>query len=101
MDRSCCFGPTLCVHRARLDDSQILILSVVAIARTPTDIFPSIDIPVIAVDWTYTGLNPEELEGRLTSAYEYPGTGSPEAPSASATPLPTGIRDRQPPSLEV
>jgi Cu/Ag efflux pump CusA len=80
---------------------MILILSVVAIARTPTDIFPSIDIPVIAVDWTYTGLNPEELEGRLTSAYEYPGTGSPEAPSASATPLPTGIRDRQPPSLEV
>jgi multidrug efflux pump subunit AcrB len=49
---------------------MILILSVVAIARTPTDIFPSIDIPVIAVDWTYTGLNPEELEGRLTSVYE-------------------------------
>jgi len=46
---------------------MILLLSVVAIARTPTDIFPSIDIPVIAVDWTYTGLNPEELEGRLTS----------------------------------
>src|ERR1700723_3415621 len=49
---------------------MILILSVVAIARTPTDIFPSIDIPVTAVDWTYTGLNPEELEGRLTSVYE-------------------------------
>jgi Cu/Ag efflux pump CusA len=49
---------------------MILIMSVVAIARTPTDIFPSIDIPVIAVDWTYSGLNPEELEGRLTSVYE-------------------------------
>jgi multidrug efflux pump subunit AcrB len=49
---------------------MVLILSVVAIARTPTDIFPSIDIPVIAVDWTYTGLNPEEVEGRLTSVYE-------------------------------
>jgi multidrug efflux pump subunit AcrB len=49
---------------------MILIMSVVAIVRTPTDIFPSIDIPVIAVDWTYTGLNPEELEGRLTSVYE-------------------------------
>src|SRR6202046_767552 len=48
----------------------IFILSGVVIARTPTDIFPSIDIPVIAVDWTYTGLNPEELEGRLTSVYE-------------------------------
>src|SRR5271163_4598313 len=49
---------------------MILITSVVVISRTPTDIFPSIDIPVIAVDWTYTGLNPEELEGRLTSVYE-------------------------------
>jgi multidrug efflux pump subunit AcrB len=48
----------------------VLILSVVAIWRTPTDIFPSVDIPVIAVNWTYTGLNPEELEGRLTSVYE-------------------------------
>jgi multidrug efflux pump subunit AcrB len=49
---------------------MILIMSAVAISRTPTDIFPNIDIPVVAVDWTYTGLNPEELEGRITSAYE-------------------------------
>jgi AcrB/AcrD/AcrF family len=49
---------------------MILILSVVAISRTLTDIFPNIDIPVVAVDWTYTGLNSEELEGRLTSNYE-------------------------------
>jgi multidrug efflux pump subunit AcrB len=49
---------------------MVLIMSVVVISRTPTDIFPNIDIPVIAVDWTYTGLNPEELEGRLTSVYE-------------------------------
>src|SRR6201988_377089 len=48
----------------------ILIASPVAILRTPTDIFPNIDIPVIAVAWQYTGLNPEELEGRLTSVYE-------------------------------
>jgi multidrug efflux pump subunit AcrB len=48
----------------------VLILSAVAMTRTPTDIFPSIDIPVIAVDWIYTGLNPEEVEGRLTSVYE-------------------------------
>src|SRR6202007_219975 len=48
----------------------VLIVSAVAIVRTPTDIFPNIDIPVVAVDWTYTGLNPEELEGRLTSVYE-------------------------------
>src|SRR6202167_3235179 len=48
----------------------ILILSPVVILRTPTDIFPNIDIPVIAVAWQYTGLNPEELEGRLTSVFE-------------------------------
>jgi len=48
----------------------IFIMSGVVIMRTPMDIFPNIDIPVVAVDWTYTGLNPEELEGRLTSTYE-------------------------------
>jgi len=48
----------------------ILILSPLVILRTPTDIFPNINIPVIAVVWTYNGLNAEELEGRLTSAYE-------------------------------
>src|ERR1700728_984871 len=48
----------------------VLIMSAVAITNTPTDIFPNINIPVVAVDWTYTGLNPEELEGRLTSVYE-------------------------------
>jgi multidrug efflux pump subunit AcrB len=48
----------------------VLIVGVVAISRTPTDIFPNINIPVVAVDWTYAGLNPEELEGRLTSVYE-------------------------------
>src|SRR5580658_3118886 len=48
----------------------ILVLSPVMILRTPTDIFPNIDIPVIAVGWQFTGMNPEELEGRLTSVYE-------------------------------
>ena len=48
----------------------ILILSGVMILRTPTDIFPNINIPVVAVAWTFTGMNPEELEGRLTSTYE-------------------------------
>lgn len=40
------------------------------ILRTPTDIFPNINIPVVAVAWQFTGMNPEELEGRLTSTYE-------------------------------
>ena len=48
----------------------ILILSPVVILNTPTDIFPNIDIPVVAVSWTFTGMNPEELEGRLTTVYE-------------------------------
>jgi multidrug efflux pump subunit AcrB len=48
----------------------ILILSPVMILRTPTDIFPSINIPVVAVAWTYTGLSPEETEGRITTVYE-------------------------------
>ena len=48
----------------------ILIAAPVVIFRTPTDIFPNINIPVVSVGWTYTGLNPEELEGRLTSPYE-------------------------------
>src|SRR2546427_233973 len=48
----------------------ILIASPVVILRTATDIFPSIDIPVIAVAWQFTGLNPEEMEGRITTQYE-------------------------------
>src|SRR6185503_658555 len=48
----------------------ILIASPVVIARTSTDIFPSINIPVIAVAWNYRGLNTEELEGRITSNFE-------------------------------
>ena len=48
----------------------ILIISPVMILRTPADIFPNINIPVIAVAWTYTGLNPEEMEGRITTVYE-------------------------------
>jgi CzcA family heavy metal efflux pump len=48
----------------------ILLLSPLVILATPTDIFPNINIPVIAVGWTYTGLNPEEMEGRITTVYE-------------------------------
>jgi multidrug efflux pump subunit AcrB len=48
----------------------ILIAAPVVILRTPTDIFPNINIPVVSVAWQYTGLNPEELAGRLTTPYE-------------------------------
>jgi CzcA family heavy metal efflux pump len=71
-------GPTMWIVKIALDRPYtflvlallILILSPIVILRTPTDIFPNIDIPVIAVAWQYTGLNPEEMEGRLTSVYE-------------------------------
>ncbi len=42
----------------------ILIATPLVVLRTPTDIFPNINIPVIAVGWSYSGLNPEEMEGR-------------------------------------
>jgi len=48
----------------------IFIVSPVVILRTPVDIFPNINIPVISVAWTYTGLNPEEMEGRITTVFE-------------------------------
>jgi multidrug efflux pump subunit AcrB len=48
----------------------ILLISPVMILRTPADIFPNIDIPVIAVAWQFTGLNPEEMEGRISTVYE-------------------------------
>ncbi len=48
----------------------ILLLSPVVILRTPTDIFPAINIPVVAINFTYTGLSAEDFEGRITSPYE-------------------------------
>jgi multidrug efflux pump subunit AcrB len=44
----------------------ILLLSPAVIVRTPADIFPNINIPVISVAWTYAGLNPEDIEARLS-----------------------------------
>ncbi len=48
----------------------ILLISPLVILRTPTDIFPNIDIPVIAVVWTYGGLDAESMEGRVSSLFE-------------------------------
>src|SRR5437870_9131336 len=48
----------------------ILIACPVAVLRTPTDSFPNIDLPVVAVAWQFTGINPEEMEGRITTQYE-------------------------------
>jgi multidrug efflux pump subunit AcrB len=48
----------------------LLILGPVAIRRTPTDIFPNIDIPVVTVIWNYAGLSPEEMSNRIVYSYE-------------------------------
>jgi multidrug efflux pump subunit AcrB len=48
----------------------IVLLTFVVIPRTPTDIFPDINIPVIAQVWTYTGLEPQEMERRITTVVE-------------------------------
>src|SRR5262249_15159496 len=48
----------------------IAILGVVCIARTPTDIFPEINIPVVSVIWIYNGLSPDEMEGRMVTICE-------------------------------
>jgi len=48
----------------------ILILGTLAIYNTPTDIFPTIDIPVVSVIWTYTGLSAEEVSERIVANFE-------------------------------
>jgi multidrug efflux pump subunit AcrB len=48
----------------------ILLIGPLAALRTPTDIFPDIKIPVIAVVWTYSGLSPDDMAGRVIYYYE-------------------------------
>src|SRR4051812_5434978 len=48
----------------------IAIGGVFSIRKTPTDIFPSIDIPVVSVIWNYGGLQPEEMEKRIVNNFE-------------------------------
>ncbi len=48
----------------------IVIFGVISWVRTPTDIFPGIRIPVVAVVWTYNGLPPDDMSGRVIYFYE-------------------------------
>ena len=45
----------------------ILIIGPLAALRTPVDIFPNIRIPVVAIVWQYTGLQPADMAGRITT----------------------------------
>jgi len=43
----------------------ILILGVLSIFRTPVDIFPVVNIPVIAIIWNFNGMEPKDMEAGL------------------------------------
>lgn len=48
----------------------ILIMGMVAIFRTPTDIFPNINIPVVSIIWNYNGLVPKDMSDRIVYVTE-------------------------------
>ena len=48
----------------------IAIFGTLAALRTPIDIFANINIPVVSVVWTYTGLLPNDMSGRVIYYYE-------------------------------
>jgi multidrug efflux pump subunit AcrB len=47
-----------------------LLFGVMSVIRTPKDIFPDIGIPVISVIWTYSGLPPDDMSGRIVYIFE-------------------------------
>ena len=48
----------------------IIILTPITILRTPVDIFPDINIPVVSVVWNYDGMSPQEMADRIVSNSE-------------------------------
>jgi multidrug efflux pump subunit AcrB len=48
----------------------IMIFGIASALRTPTDIFPNINIPVVSVVFSYTGLPPDDMAGRVVTFYE-------------------------------
>lgn len=48
----------------------IVIMGALAIVRTPTDIFPNINIPVVSIIWSYNGLVPDDMADRIVSVTE-------------------------------
>src|SRR5436190_16744891 len=48
----------------------LLLVTPFILMRTPTDIFPSINIPVVSVVWQYTGLSAKDIEQRMVYTHE-------------------------------
>src|ERR1700730_14632387 len=48
----------------------IILMTPIVLQRTPTDVFPDIDIPVISIAWNYSGLSPQQMEERVVSPFE-------------------------------
>src|SRR5712675_174632 len=48
----------------------LMIFGIAAALRTPTDIFPNINIPVVSVVFSYNGLPPDDMAGRIITYYE-------------------------------
>jgi len=48
----------------------IFLISPVAILRTPTDIFPNINIPVVSIVWGYTGMSADQMSSRIVTVSE-------------------------------
>ena len=48
----------------------LMFFGILSIFKTPTDIFPSIDIPVVSVVWTYSGMPPDDMANRITTMFE-------------------------------
>ena len=52
----------------------IVLMGVTTVLRMPADMFPQINIPVVAAIWQYSGLPPLDMEGRITSQFERAAT---------------------------
>ncbi|MGA8431283.1 MAG: efflux RND transporter permease subunit [Candidatus Sulfotelmatobacter sp.] len=48
----------------------IILLTPITLLRTPTDIFPDIDIPVVSVVWFYSGMSPQDMADRIVANSE-------------------------------
>ncbi len=48
----------------------IVLMTPIVLLRTPTDVFPNIDIPVVSVCWNYSGLSPQLMQDRIVAPYD-------------------------------